>query len=312
MPLPLTVSCFSKILVPAHLSSPGQRAVKQVCVCVWLDGLGQIAVCTGKSHGTGQPVRVLEHGLSKSHGTGQPVRVLEHGLINWRWKLTDWAWSSWSWELWYWTAPLPSAVQWWMNRRCGQWIIFFCCRQFFHTADADNRRPHRGWGDYVKCGHGGGGILTYVHKLYRSFVTVCSCLTVIPRNGSEIGQSHSILPIMNLMLQSNFDIYMSTCLFTLNTLKDWLNQNRNRSISNMYWLMTIDTGRPVWWRDSVEVWLYEVDVQKGEGRCWAKVDMRSRRWKMPESCGRLFEDGPIGMAFGLYKPVPLIPQYVLL
>ena len=39
-PLPLTVSCFSKILigltflVPAHLGSPGQRAVKQVCVCV--------------------------------------------------------------------------------------------------------------------------------------------------------------------------------------------------------------------------------------------------------------------------------------
>ena len=36
MPLPLTVSCFSKIqigfsyLVPAHLGSPGQRAVKQV------------------------------------------------------------------------------------------------------------------------------------------------------------------------------------------------------------------------------------------------------------------------------------------
>ena len=23
---------------------------------------------------------------------------------------------------------------------------FFCCRQFFHTADADNRRPHRGGG----------------------------------------------------------------------------------------------------------------------------------------------------------------------
>ena len=40
MPLPLTVSGFSKIqigftfLVPAHLGSPGQRAVKQVCVCV--------------------------------------------------------------------------------------------------------------------------------------------------------------------------------------------------------------------------------------------------------------------------------------
>ena len=40
MPLPLTVSCFSKIqigftfLVPAHLGSPGQRAVERVCVCV--------------------------------------------------------------------------------------------------------------------------------------------------------------------------------------------------------------------------------------------------------------------------------------
>ena len=36
MPLPLTVSCFSKIqigstfLVPAHLGSPGQRAIKRV------------------------------------------------------------------------------------------------------------------------------------------------------------------------------------------------------------------------------------------------------------------------------------------
>jgi len=39
MPLPLTISCSSKIqigftfLVPAHLGSPGQRAVKRVCVC---------------------------------------------------------------------------------------------------------------------------------------------------------------------------------------------------------------------------------------------------------------------------------------
>jgi len=36
----LSLSCFSKIqigftfLVPAHLGSPGQRAVKRVCVCV--------------------------------------------------------------------------------------------------------------------------------------------------------------------------------------------------------------------------------------------------------------------------------------
>ena len=40
MPLPLTVSCSSKIqigftfLVLAHLGSPGKRAVKRVCVCV--------------------------------------------------------------------------------------------------------------------------------------------------------------------------------------------------------------------------------------------------------------------------------------
>jgi len=40
MPLPLTVSCFSKIpigftfLVPAHPGSPGKRSVKWLCVCV--------------------------------------------------------------------------------------------------------------------------------------------------------------------------------------------------------------------------------------------------------------------------------------
>jgi len=45
MPLALTVSCLSKIqigftfLVPAHLGSPGKRAVKRVCVCVLLTAL---------------------------------------------------------------------------------------------------------------------------------------------------------------------------------------------------------------------------------------------------------------------------------
>ena len=40
MPLPLTLSCYSKIqigftfLVPAHPGSPGKRAIKRVCVCV--------------------------------------------------------------------------------------------------------------------------------------------------------------------------------------------------------------------------------------------------------------------------------------
>ena len=42
MPLSLIVSCFSKIqigftfLVPAHLGSPGQRAVKWIYVCVYV------------------------------------------------------------------------------------------------------------------------------------------------------------------------------------------------------------------------------------------------------------------------------------
>jgi len=48
MPLPLTVSCSSKIqigftfLVPAHPGSPGQRAVKRVCVCVYSRYISQV------------------------------------------------------------------------------------------------------------------------------------------------------------------------------------------------------------------------------------------------------------------------------
>jgi len=48
MPLPLTVSCFSKIqigctfLVPAHQGSPGKRAVKRMCVCVCVSVSNQL------------------------------------------------------------------------------------------------------------------------------------------------------------------------------------------------------------------------------------------------------------------------------
>jgi len=48
--LPLTVSCFSKIqigftfLVPAHPGSPGQRAVKRVCVCVYCHRTNTVCV----------------------------------------------------------------------------------------------------------------------------------------------------------------------------------------------------------------------------------------------------------------------------
>ena len=51
MPLPLTVSCFSKIqigftfLVPAHPGIPGQRAVKRLNVCIFTSvGLYYITV----------------------------------------------------------------------------------------------------------------------------------------------------------------------------------------------------------------------------------------------------------------------------
>ena len=51
MPLPLTVSCFSKIqigftfLVRAHPGSPGQTAIKRVCVCVSQLRCQSYAVC---------------------------------------------------------------------------------------------------------------------------------------------------------------------------------------------------------------------------------------------------------------------------
>jgi len=68
MPLPLTVSCFSKIqigftfLVPAHLGSPGQRAVKSVCVCSALFCRATSAVCTltSRQHPTCSLHRELE------------------------------------------------------------------------------------------------------------------------------------------------------------------------------------------------------------------------------------------------------------
>ena len=51
MPLPLTVSCFSEIqigftfLLLAHPGSPGQRAVKRVCVCVHACMRACVRVC---------------------------------------------------------------------------------------------------------------------------------------------------------------------------------------------------------------------------------------------------------------------------
>jgi len=56
MPLPLTVSCFTKIqigftfLVPAHPGSPGQRTIKWVCVCVCVCTVYICIKCTYNVH----------------------------------------------------------------------------------------------------------------------------------------------------------------------------------------------------------------------------------------------------------------------
>ena len=62
MPLPLAVSCFSKIqigftfLVPAHLGCPGERAVKGVYVCI----------CSPK--GATEPINVESAGIINANG----------------------------------------------------------------------------------------------------------------------------------------------------------------------------------------------------------------------------------------------------
>ena len=55
MPLPLTVSCFTKIqigftfLVLAHPGSPGQRAIKRVCVLA--DFISSLTLLAGRQEG---------------------------------------------------------------------------------------------------------------------------------------------------------------------------------------------------------------------------------------------------------------------
>jgi len=91
MPLPLTVSCFSKIqigftfLLPAHPGSPGQKAVNTgVCVCVLLVVMIHDAfvleVCMGMGK-TGIPRVPWD-----SHGNGCKI---SHGMgMGLEWELT--------------------------------------------------------------------------------------------------------------------------------------------------------------------------------------------------------------------------------
>ena len=81
MPLPLTVSCSSKIqigltfLVLAHLGSPGKRAVKRVCVCV--------CVCVTRKEAAVlfSPQQTQNHSDQRrcSPGTGQNFLI---GFVN--------------------------------------------------------------------------------------------------------------------------------------------------------------------------------------------------------------------------------------
>jgi len=65
MPLPLAVPCFCKIqigftfLVPAHLGSPGKRAVKRVCVCVCRYVCVSVCVCVKRASGSAATDPVL-------------------------------------------------------------------------------------------------------------------------------------------------------------------------------------------------------------------------------------------------------------
>ena len=85
MPLSLTVSCFSKIqigftfLVLAHPGSPGQRAVKRVCVCFLLCYIIADLV-------TGKPIKMLMPVVPRcSSGTFEGREPVGNQLTQERW-----------------------------------------------------------------------------------------------------------------------------------------------------------------------------------------------------------------------------------
>ena len=88
MPLPLTVSCFTKIqigftiLVPAHPGSPRKRADKWVCVCVCVSGVYTrnrnfrllSSTKLGKSSGELKVARENQFHHRSSGGDGSPAK----------------------------------------------------------------------------------------------------------------------------------------------------------------------------------------------------------------------------------------------
>jgi len=73
MPLPLTVSFFSKIqigftfLVPAHPGSPGQRAVKLLCLKCLLPSVLTLLVGHQKEHPACKNLICMERGANCMH-----------------------------------------------------------------------------------------------------------------------------------------------------------------------------------------------------------------------------------------------------
>ena len=116
MPLPLTVSCFSKIqigftfLVPAHLGSPGKRAVKRACVyfavMLWSED------CRAKFHG----------GIFQILLYIYPVRILPwpESLLFIAQLAVIWSWCHFSWR-----QCLKSEIH--LFRDVKNFVMGFCC-----------------------------------------------------------------------------------------------------------------------------------------------------------------------------------------
>jgi len=90
MPLPLTVSCSSKIqigftfLVPAHPGSPGQRNVKRMRMCVWILLLLLLQLFNGLFSRT---TWVSWHQKDKTSLNLNEAR--DDGVLGWQWHQLD-------------------------------------------------------------------------------------------------------------------------------------------------------------------------------------------------------------------------------
>jgi len=79
MLLPLTASCFSKIqigftfLVPAHLGSPGKRAVKRMCVCVCVRACMRVCFSVDEPYQSSSKVFLQNDCRGFCHGRGRQM-----------------------------------------------------------------------------------------------------------------------------------------------------------------------------------------------------------------------------------------------